>query len=116
MGNGQADGMSLEFRTGEINGKTDTIKDSTDFDPSGKKVDSLQFVNNPKSPLLSPGGKKGARESIYKTALLSQLKQVDMPDYSKQNESVDSHSEGTISEDDEAGTSSPKKSRFGPKL
>lgn len=109
-------GISLEFRPGEINGKTDTIKDSVDFDPSNKKIDSLNFVNSTKSPLLQGGKKEIKRESIYRTALLAQLKQVDMADYSKQNESVDSHSEGTNSNsDDEEEMGAPKKSRFGPK-
>ena len=108
-------GLSIEFRVGDITGKTDTIQDSVDFDPATKKVDSLHFVGAKKGAPPSPGTKGAKRESIYKAALLAQLKGTNLEDFQKEAQSMDSQSEGTNSDDDAMDGDAPKKSRFGPK-
>jgi hypothetical protein len=107
-------GLSIEFRAGDINGHTDTIQESTDFDPASKKVDSLNFVGGGKKLPGSPPQKTVKRESIYKAALLAQLKNANLEEAARASESMDSQSEGTNSDDD-GMDDAPKKSRFGPK-
>lgn len=102
---------------GSINGRTDSIKDSVDFDPIHSNVGSLAYVNSQKP---SPVSKNQKRESIYKAALLSQLKSSNFEElakmsHSQSQSSADSQSEGTYSEDEEIPEEFPKKSRFGPK-
>lgn len=102
--------MSLEFRAGTINGKTDTMQDSQNFDAKDRnKVDSLAAfaAGSPVKKSMSPGP-KGKRESIYKAALMSG-KALNMEGNLAEASSIDSQSE-----DGERGES-PKKSRFGPK-
>lgn len=98
---------------GSINGRTDSFKDSIDFDPTNSNQGSLAYVNNAK---ISPGIKHVKRESIYKAALLSQLKNSNLEELTRMSQtSVDSQSEGTNSDEDEIADDAPKKSRFGPK-
>ena len=58
--------MSIEFRQPAINGRTDTINDSVDFNSQGN-INSLHNMNaktgHPKGPIPK-------RESIYKAALM----------------------------------------------
>ena len=62
------EGMSIEFRQPAINGRTDTVNDSVDFN-SKNNINSLHNMNAKKNPNL-PGQPQPKRESIYKAALL----------------------------------------------
>jgi hypothetical protein len=110
--------MSFEIRAGgEVNGKTDTVKDSENFDFSPSKNDSLANVSG-RSRGSSPGKQPAKRDSIYKTILLSQLKSPMLDDVSRMAESgIDSQSEATDSEDEveDPAEGIPKKSKFGPR-
>ena len=68
--------MSMEFRTPLINGNTNTVQDSVEFN-SRNQINSVN-LNSPNAK-----GKRGEkRESIYKTALLQQLKNANLSQFS----------------------------------
>lgn len=99
---------------GSITGHTDSFRDSGDLEMVNTNPGSLAYVQSYRN--TSPS-KQTKRESIYKAALLSQLKTTNMEECSKLSESGnDSQSEGTNSDDEEIMEEVPKKSRFGPKL
>lgn len=93
----------MEFRAPLINGRTDTVQDSVEFN-SRNQINSVN-LNSPNAK-----GKRGAkRESIYKSALMQQIKNANLSQFSANKSSKDSDS-------DEEETISPnkvKKSRFG---
>lgn len=113
--------MSLEFRQGVINGNTDTIKDSVDFDPEKHKVDSLHNFNAKKGE--KEGQKHKVETNIYKSALMNQAKGSGMeltgsPVKQRMNESFDSRDSHSISggsSEYHEANDKPKMSRFAGK-
>jgi len=76
-------GDSIEFRTGVINGKTDTVTDSVDFASKG----NIYSLHNVK--VGSKGGAKPEvkRESIYKHALMQHATILQQENYDTENAS-----------------------------
>jgi hypothetical protein len=113
--------MSLEFRQGVINGNTNTIKDSVDFDPEKNKVDSLHQFNTKKGEKDSQ--KPKVENNIYKSALMNQVKGsgIDSPGMQmkqRMNESFDSRDSHSISGSSDGGhemQDKPRMSRFAGK-
>jgi len=98
-------GDSIEFRTGVINGKTDTVKDSVDFSSKGN-IYSLHNVKAGQKGIKAQPEVK--RESIYKHALMQHATILQQENYDTENAS---DSDG---EEDGSNKKKPKKSSLAP--
>ena len=99
----------MEMRAPIINGRTDTIKDSVDFNSSKGNMNSIN-LNSP-----NRAKPKAKRESIYKTALMQQLKNANLSQFSAgKNSSIASDDDSDEDSDDRNKPGSGvRKSRFG---
>lgn len=92
-------GDSIEFRTGVINGKTDTVQDSVDFSSKGN-IYSLHNVKVGQKGVVKPEVK---RESIYKHALMQHATILQQENYDTEN--------ATDSETEEDGSNKKKQKK-----
>lgn len=68
--------MSIKFNSPAINGQVDTLRDSGEFSSKGK-IDSFAAGGGPKAK-----DRTVKRESIYKQALMQQLKAANLSKFS----------------------------------
>ena len=115
----QGEGMSMEFRAPAINGLTNTVNDSMDFNSKGN-INSLNHMNAKKNPNNPP--KEIKRESIYKAALMQHATILQQENYDTEDNS-DSDEDSKSPKDRKKSSNSPglnpnkedekRKSKFG---